>query len=202
MIYGLRRASFRKPKMTKTKNPLQIIGLVGPAGAGKSAVAKILANTHGYRIAPMAGPLKKMLIAGGLSHEDVYGAHKERPSPLLGGATPRRAMQTLGTEWGRDLIHPDIWVNMWTDAYEKVCGGSAWMRRQPLVADDVRFENEVAAIKQLGGTIVEVKRPHYGYGTGHRSEGGLAKADRFITNAGDLDLLQAQVDIFLGPSRV
>jgi len=74
--------------MTKTKNPLQIIGLVGPAGAGKSAVAKILANTHGYRIAPMAGPLKKMLIAGGLSHEDVYGAHKERPSGAAILSTP------------------------------------------------------------------------------------------------------------------
>ena len=186
--------------MTKTDNPLNIIGLVGPAGAGKSAVAKMLANTHGYRIAPMAGPLKQMLIAGGLAHEDVYGEHKERPSDLLGGQTPRHAMQTLGTEWGRDLIHPDIWVNMWTRAYEKLGCGTP-RKVQPIVADDVRFANEVDAIKRLGGTIVEVRRPHYGYSRSHRSETGLGKADQYIGNAGDLNLLQAQVDILLNTPR-
>ena len=179
----------------------QIIGLTGPAGAGKSAVAKILMNTYGYRLAPMAGPLKQMLIAGGLSHDDVYGEHKERPSDILGGQTPRHAMQTLGTEWGRDLIHPDIWVNMWTDAYQRIVRTGSLVPKQPVVADDVRFENEVKAIRDLGGVIVEVKRPYYGYSTAHRSEGGVGKTDRYISNNLGLDLLQAQVGYLLGTPR-
>jgi hypothetical protein len=44
-------------------------------------------------------------------------------------------MITLGTEWGRDLVHADIWTRLWAARAECF----------PLVvADDVRFPNEVA----------------------------------------------------------
>lgn len=181
----------------------KIIGLTGPTGAGKSMVAKILANTHGYRIAPMAGPLKQMLIAGGLSHEDVYGEYKERPSDILGGQTPRHAMQTLGTEWGRDLIHPNIWVNMWRAAYDKL-GGGVPRSIQPIVADDVRFENEADLILDLGGIVVEVARPGCSYSAVHRSEAGLPAINGRIHNTKDITHLRGIVsDMVAGrPLRV
>lgn len=200
MIVGRIGRLLESHKMThiaKTKNPLQIIGLVGPSGVGKSAVASVLMEHHGYRNVPMAGPLKRMLTAGGLTYGEVYGVHKERPSDILGGKTPRHAMQTLGTEWGRDLIHPDIWVNMWTAAYRRDAVESGYGKLQPVVADDVRFENEVEMIRRLGGTIVEVCRPHYAYSGAHRSEVGVERPHHVISNTGDLALLRSQVGKFM-----
>ena len=175
----------------------KIIGLVGPSGAGKSETARVLVNTHGYRLAPMAGPLKKMLMAGGLHHSDVYGARKETPNTLLGGRTPRHAMQTLGTEWGRGMIHPDIWVNMWVNAYERVTRITHTASAlQPVVVDDVRFENEVVAIHKLGGVIIKVARQGVYYSTAHDSERGVSAAmvDYVVFNTGDLIHLKREVD--------
>ena len=171
----------RKPK---------IIGLVGPTLSGKSSAAKVLTYTHGYRLAPMAQPLKNMLIAGGLTHADVYGEHKECPSILLGGRTPRHAMQTLGTEWGRDLIHPDLWVNMWVARYETT---ASYANPQPVVADDVRFDNEAEAIRKLGGIIVEVCRPSAAYSSAHRSEKGIGVIDCRIHNTGSIADLRDKI---------
>ena len=176
----------------------KIIGLVGPSGSGKSAAAKVLTNTYGFRLAPMAGPLKRMLIAGGLQYDDVYGGLKEVPNDILGGQTPRHAMQTLGTEWGRDHIHPDIWVNMWTASYRRDAVESGYGLLQPVVVDDVRFDNEVQAIRDLGGVIVEVFRPGAVYSTTHRSEKGVGIIDARINNTGDLTHLRLQVKYFMG----
>ena len=182
---------------TTLKN--RIIGLVGPTQAGKSSAARVLMNTYGYRCAPMAGPLKQMLMTGGLSHDDVYGARKETPNAILGGQTPRHAMQTLGTEWGRELIHSDLWVNMWLTAYDRVVQNATPALPQPIVADDVRFENEVQAIRDLGGIIIEVCRPGAAYSTTHKSEKGVGVIDYRIHNTGDKAFLRSQVmDIIEG----
>jgi hypothetical protein len=54
-----------------------------------------------------------MLVALGLTDEDVMGTpeQRNRPQPLLGGKSARYAMSTLGTQWGRNLITPNIWAN-------------------------------------------------------------------------------------------
>ena len=175
--------------MSVVRNP-KIIGIVGPTLSGKSSAAKVLTNTYGYRLAPMAQPLKNMLITGGLTHADVYGEHKERPNVLLGGRTPRYAMQTLGTEWGRDLIHPDLWVNMWAANYETA---ASHVNPQPVVADDVRFDNEAEVIRNLGGIIVEICRPGAKYSTSHRSEKGIGVIDYRIHNTGNISDLRDKV---------
>ena len=48
-----------------------------------------------------------MLYQLGLGEAHIEGALKEVPCELLGGKTPRYAMQTLGTEWGRDTDQQD-----------------------------------------------------------------------------------------------
>jgi hypothetical protein len=62
-----------------------------------------------YARAAFADPLKDMLVTGlSVTRErDLDGPHKHDPTNY-GGKSPRELMQTLGTEWGRELIDPDI----------------------------------------------------------------------------------------------
>jgi hypothetical protein len=99
----------------------------------------------------------------------------------------------LGTEWGRDLIHPDIWVIAARAQIERY--GDA-----DIVFDDVRFENEASMIRELGGLIIHVDRLGNDDNDRHRSEDGIydQTADRFIDNDGDLESFLTDVLIVVG----
>jgi len=138
-----------------------IIGLTGLAGSGKSEVAQVLRELGNFRRVPFAGPLKDMLAAVGFTHAQLWGDEKATPIPDLGGVTPRHVMQTLGTEWGRGCVHPDIGITLWRRRAEGFGGN--------IVVDDVRFPNEVEAVKALGGVVWRVERPGV-EAMGHESE--------------------------------
>ncbi len=126
-----------------------IIGLTGKAGVGKSTIANILVKDYGYRCVPFAEPLKDMLAAIGLTHDELYGDKKEVVNPNY-GVTPRHMMQTLGTEWGRNLIGEDVWVEAWCRClYRRY-------QNDNIVVDDIRFPNEVGRVRALGGKIVNI----------------------------------------------
>lgn len=171
---------------------MKVIGVMGFAGSGKSTVAKHLANRYGYVRQPFAGPIKDMSRALGLTEEETDGHLKEAPCDLLDGQTPRFFMQQLGTEFGRETISRDLWVN-------------AWKRRLPaytskVVAEDVRFANEVYTIRQLGGVLVEVHRPGKEPGN-HDSEKviELAVPDHILVNRGSIEELLDLVDRVVKP---
>jgi hypothetical protein len=86
--------------------------------------------------------------------------------------TPRYALQTLGTEWGRNC-----YTNTWVDYAIRVASRleAGWEYSAPMgvcgqqlhkytgiAIPDVRFKNEVAAIKKAGGVVIRVDRPGYG----------------------------------------
>ncbi len=172
-----------------------IVGITGLAGAGKSTAARHLVDRHGFVRRPFAAPLKDMLrtmlLGQGVSAGDVermvVGDLKEVPARALDGATPRRAMQTLGTEWGR-VLAPDLWVNAW-------CRSLLGIER--VVVDDVRFDNEAATVRRMGGGVVEVVRPGLtALAGGHPSEAGVI-ADVSVYNKGTSDELRAAFDIWI-----
>ncbi len=132
---------------------VNLVALAGYKESGKSTVAEHLNRWHGYKTVKFAQPLKDMLRALGLNERHIEGDLKEKPSMLLGGQTPRHAMQTLGTEWGRDLIHPDIWVEAWADRVRFLLEDN-----ERIVVDDLRFTNELRAVEKLGGEIVYISR--------------------------------------------
>jgi len=159
---------------------IRTIGFCGLAGAGKTTAALHLVQTMGATRMRFAEPLKRMLAALGCGAEDYDGAGKNVPSALLCGQTPRHAMQTLGTEWGRELIGWDLWVNGWKAAVERL------PHETLVVVDDVRFENEAAAIRARDGLLFEILRPgqlldsfHF-----HCSENSPLKAGPVIVNDG------------------
>lgn len=156
----------------KTK-PFLVIGLCGLKGSGKSRLANALYYDHNFQLESFAGPIRKMAEAiwPGFCQWD-----KEVPRAELHGRTPRYVLQTLGTEWGRELIHPDIWASRAIHA--------ALTNRDAahFVFDDVRFANEALALHRLarviGGVcrIFQVHRHDHAPKDGHPSEAGLPAA--------------------------
>lgn len=131
----------------------KLIGLIGKKGSGKDTAAEAL-ETLGFQNVKFAGALKAMLRTllayQGLDEitigRMIDGDLKEVPTEYLAGKTPRFAMQTLGTEWGRELIGPDFWLDT---AMKKAATGDT-------VITDCRFPNEVNAVKEHGGTVVRI----------------------------------------------
>lgn len=162
-----------------------IIAFCGPAGAGKSAAADRLMHRHGFARVRFAGALKRMMWALGLDEHHTDGDLKEMPCDLLAGRTPRFAMQTLGTEWGRDIIAPDLWLRAWRDELDRTAG--------PVVVDDVRYLNEAEAVRQAGGRLIRIVG-RGGIAGAHASERLEFAADGEIDNAGAFDDFLAAVD--------
>lgn len=125
-----------------------IVAIFGYKRSGKSTLSRAFESRGSHR-APIATPLKEMLRTMGLTDEQLYGSEKEKPSELLGGATPRWAMQSLGTEWGRDCIGPDVWIRSWahTTPMDK-----------DVVVDDLRFPNEAGYLLSLGAYFIKIER--------------------------------------------
>lgn len=157
----------------------RLIGLTGAAGAGKSTAARALVEI-GWQNVKFASPLKDMAAAlfshcGVDRHRAIDGDLKDTPLPELGGKSPRYVMQTIGTQWGRDLIAPDFWVDIARRKIAMLLESGC-----DVAVDDVRFENEAAAIRALGGRVVAVVG-RGGIGGGHVSESGVA-ADFTLQN--------------------
>ena len=156
-----------------------VIGFSGLKGSGKTTAAEYMVAHHGFMRMSFAGPIKDMLRVLGV-FEDWP---KEEPHPLLCGMTPRHALQTLGTEWGRDMIGGDIWVNIVKDRIEKFDYYS-----QRVVIDDVRFKNEVAMIEELNelpnhrGLVIYISRKETANaGDQHQSEMEVLKLSNDFT---------------------
>jgi len=172
-----------------------LIGLAGKAGCGKSEVALVLAR-EGYRRHRFAGPLKAMLTTlleeAGFGEDEIIecieGDLKELPVAELSGHSPRHAMVTLGTEWGRDTMHPDFWVNLWKF---RVC--ALLDAGFDVVVEDVRFPNEEQMIRKMGGRLFLVEGRSKGVQSGHPSETHRVSPDEIINNEGTLEDLEKAV---------
>lgn len=140
--------------------PPVLIGLVGATGCGKTTLANWLVDRRGFTRAHMGQPIKDMLSTLGLSSEQLTGPPevRKRPSDLLGGRSPRFAMETLGTDWGRRMVSSEIWANAVEMRVRQM-----WSHGPvPVVIDDLRFPSDWAVVGRLDGTLVRVARPGFG----------------------------------------
>lgn len=162
-----------------------VVALTGAAGAGKSTAARYLVERHGYTLVKFAGPLKAMMRALGLNDNQIEGDEKELPATILGGKTPRHAMQTIGTQWGRDCIGESFWVDLWMHNV---------IEHDRVVVDDCRFPNEAAAIRRMGGDIYQITG-RGGIAGHHESERGIGlDPDVVIDNGGRAGELYEALD--------
>tara|TARA_A100001015_G_scaffold159265_1_gene176959 strand:+ start:1269 stop:1829 length:561 start_codon:yes stop_codon:yes gene_type:complete len=161
-----------------------LIGLCGKKGSGKTYIANHMNETHDAIVCRFADTIKCMMKVMGFNERQISGDLKEKPCEILDGKTPRYAMQTLGTEWGRDMIHKNIWVNIALARTEHMSGVA--------IFDDVRFPNEIEAIHKAGGVVAWVERSSIYFGKdNHPSEISVTPADCdiFLDNTIDTNIL-------------
>lgn len=206
-----------------------IIGVVGFIGSGKGTVADILVQKHNFTKLSFADSLKdataaifgwpRHLLEGETAESRAWREEKDEWWSEKTGKyiTPRNMLQMMGTEVGRDMLDPNIWIyslERKMDLYPNV------------VIADVRFPNEIKFIQEKGGFVIRVKRgpdPEW-YDTAYRAnkEGNTdlmidypihysewawigQNFDYQLDNVGPLSMLDGDVahmlKVFTGPQK-
>lgn len=178
-------------------------------GAGKDSVADVLCK-HNFVKLGLADAVKRLVKQLNLFTDDqLWGPSEKRAESCKYGITARHCLQSLGTDWGRDMIHEDIWVDIllknisdmqrYFMDYDQLIGvfGTTKGIRKHAVITDMRFTNEMKRIKRENGLIVRVKRKvmHQTLKSMHPSETGLlhipdSEFDYVIDNDGTLEDLE------------
>ena len=195
-----------------------LIGVVGLIGSGKGTVSDRLVQKHNFRKDSFAKSLKDAVSSMfNWDREMLEGkteesrAWREKPdvfwSKRFGkDVTPRWVLQYFGTEVMRQGMHDAIWIDSCMARYDG----------KPTVIADTRFENEIKIIREMGGSILLVKRgqdPDWftDYVEGnvvpknvHLSEYAWAKSeyDHLITNDGTLEELHTKIDDLLISNKI
>ena len=180
----------------KAPDPL-ILGLCGPAGAGKDTAANYLCSAHGFERYAFAEPMRDMLealfVPAGLDYAYIHEPHlKEQPVPGL-GFSYRHMAQTLGTEWARAHLDPNFWLRI----AELRLGLPNAPIHDRIVITDVRFTNELAWIVNHDGVTARIERPGVAPVRAHVSEQQVAvdgHARHIVDNSGDIQWLHWQLD--------
>lgn len=170
---------------------IPLLGIAGKARVGKDTFADVLVNRHGYRKISFADPIRAMVseLTGIPIQELIDGPLKEQVIPWI-GKSPRQLMQSLGTDWARNTIDPDIWLN---HAKRRI----AQMTQDPsikgIVFADIRFDNEAFLITDLGGHVLQIYRPGASAVNTHASEAGLQTFETplYVVNDGTLEAFQS-----------
>lgn len=186
-----------------------LIGIHAPAPlCGKSTVAKHLLE-EGFVIVSFAGPLKRMLISFlmDLGYDEsearrliYFDKHEIIPEV---GVNSRHLQRTLGTEWGRQCVHPDVWIKTWEAGYRAAKAAG----HEDIAVDDLRHVNEWDCILRHQGLVWTLDSHREGFVkevTEHGSEGELDACEAWdgrIDNDGSLEDLYEQVIALLNVSR-
>lgn len=164
----------------------RLIGITGVMGSGKDTVANLILalRPRELRRYSFATPLKNGVKAMfGWTDEQIEDRNfKEAVDPRW-GFSPRKAMQLLGTEYGRERLRDDLWVH----AGENFHKSSLELCRSTIITD-VRFQNEADWVRsQTNSVLVHVINPDHDYAAPvkHVSENGVnfnAECDLVINN--------------------
>ena len=140
-----------------------IIGFVGLIGSGKDTAADYLVNFHGFRRDSFATTLKdavsavfgwdRLMLEGRTAESrawreqvDLWWAQR-LDMPHL---TPRWILQHWGTDVLRNHFNDDIWIASLEHKLQRSTDN--------VVISDVRFPNEIKAIRRAGGYIYWIQR--------------------------------------------
>jgi hypothetical protein len=140
-----------------------IIGISGFQGSGKDTIADYLQNIYGFKRDSFASTLKdavasvfgweRELLEGRTTESrqwretvDSWWANRLNMPNL----TPRLVLQLWGTEVARKAFHDDTWIASLEYKLSKA--------HNDIVITDVRFPNEIKAVRDAGGIVIRVVR--------------------------------------------
>jgi hypothetical protein len=184
-----------------------IIGISGKKGSGKNDVGAFLkdyvsgGDSCGTSVCLLAfaDPIKEIVCDYfGVSPEIVWGTQKLKEEtltdwywdeiPCLWGSqcyygpkearkkvTVRELLQWVGTEVFRNNVHWDFWVKVAFNRIKK-----KFSAFQHHIITDVRFPNEVMAIKDAGGKVIRLWRTVNEAEDSHTSENALDSQDNIL----------------------
>lgn len=203
---------------------MHLIGLAGPAGAGKDMVADLLIHRHGWHKFSFGDALyAEVSQAFGIAVRDLKDpTAKETPTDRLAlmrcedqdfvdcqlaGVGDEYLAMALMSEplspryvlqrWGTDYRRdedPDYWVRRAADTYSRCASGE---NPPPGLANtSTRFPNEVRWIREEGGVVVHIERPGCEPESDYVSERPVPwhPGDYRIANDAGLETLHQRVD--------
>lgn len=158
--------------------------VLGSAGAGKDTMADRLVAKHEFVKIGMADEIKRACQRFfDFTDDQLWGPSESRSLPDAryplnsgtGHLTARYALRLLGTEFGR-ACYQDVWIDQVLRTIKQLESGGyyydqksglrvmsaacspAIVPKTNVVIPDVRFCNELAAIRAVGGKVVRIVR--------------------------------------------
>lgn len=190
-----------------------LIGVHGPLNGGKDTVASYIIEKFGirrwapgnrdnrfeskYRRYAFAKPIKEACkVLFGFTQEQLEDRVLKETEDEFWGFTPRKAMQKLGTEYGRDMMRKDIWIRR----AEMEIANNLKAGYHTIITD-VRFENEAEWLRaQPNVMLIYLKVPNLirDEKYQHASEAGISEAESDVVIFNDKSLginnLHAKID--------
>jgi len=164
---------------------------------------------HEFKNTPLGEEWWYYGFDGGLKINYLSAAYENGKEPLqyLVKPTPRLLMQLLGTEAGRNILHPSLWVNILFSKYKPKCFKFDSKLEQSdnyecsicencnclsnWIITDNRFLNEIQAVKKHQGITIRVERDlklRHGYNTLEEMQAKDPELYKVVTHPGEIEL--------------
>jgi hypothetical protein len=163
----------------------------GKDTVGENISRVLIAKTH-----QLARPVKEIAqILLEMPDSVAFGGEKERRAWKKYGRDGREWLQVLGTEIGREMVHPLVWIDL-------LRGKVSRSPNTTHVVTDVRFANELAmfdGVENVHVVKIRVTRPSLDSQDGHPSETAQLLLfddvfDEVVVNEGTLEELMTKVE--------
>lgn len=148
---------------------MNLVALVGFIGSGKDTVGRHLVESHGYYDIAFADALKDTCAAVFCWDREMLDGKNPQSREWrtqvdpwwanhlgIPHFTPRWALQNVGTEIMRRHLNDDLWILNVRRRIAKI--REQYGPDTKIVLTDGRFPNELAMIRELGGSVVRIKR--------------------------------------------
>lgn len=187
----------------------QVVGLMGPAGAGKDTVCQMIRDEYSNqgleppvrvafadKIKQFAYAVDPMVRVDRVDRVDQFVRVSELVDAIgwerakNENADVRRLLQRLGTEGGRRTLNEHVWVDaVYGDIVDYMDSGKS------VIITDVRFPNEIQFLNEWGGELWKIERASAETGNSHESEAAwrMAVPNVIIVNDGPLEELEVAV---------
>lgn len=157
-----------------------LIGIHGPLNGGKDTAANYIQAKFpdSFGRYAFAQPIKQACqVMFGFTKEQLEDRVLKEKIDDFWGFSPRKAMQLLGTEYGRDMLRKDIWIKRAELEHSK-----NFKISRGTIITDVRFENEAEWLRTLpGAMLIYIKVPNLERDEkyNHASEAGITLVEGF-----------------------